>query len=83
MIKEYWAAFLLVGLICTTSTMFLMDRFYRKNQELPNNDYKELVHSIDSLTNHISLISKTNDSLKSVIDTTKFEIIINLSLIHI
>ena len=38
MIKEYWAAFLLVGLICTTSTMFLMDRFYRKNQELPNND---------------------------------------------
>lgn len=77
MIKEYWAAFLLVGLICTTSTMFLMDRFYRKNQELPNNDYKELVHSIDSLTNRISLISKTNDSLKSVIDTTKFEIIIN------
>ncbi len=75
--KNYWAAFLLVGLLCVTGTMFLMDKFYRKNEELPNDDYKELVHSIDSLTNHISLISKANDSLKSVIDTTKFEIIIN------
>lgn len=75
--KNYWAAFLLVGLLCVASTMFLMDKFYRKNEELPNDDYKELVHGIDSLTNHISLISKVNDSLKSVIDTTKFEIIIN------
>ncbi len=75
--KNYWAAFLLAGLLCVTGTMFLMDKFYRKNEELPNDDYKELVHSIDSLTNHISLISKANDSLKSVIDTTKFEIIIN------
>lgn len=75
--KNNWAAFLLVGLLCVTGTMFLMDKFYRKNEELPNDDYKELVHSIDSLTNHISLISKANDSLKSVIDTTKFEIIIN------
>ena len=75
--KNYWAAFLLAGLLCVTGTMFLMDKFYRKNEELPNDDYKELVRSIDSLTNHISLISKANDSLKSVIDTTKFEIIIN------
>ena len=76
--KDHWTLYLLIGLLCIAGTMTIMDRVYRKNfQTSPSDDYKELVHSIDSLTNHISLISKTNDSLKSVIDTTKFEIIIN------
>lgn len=77
MIKKYWAAFLLVGLVCTASTMFLMSKLYNKPLELPNNDYKELVHSIDSLSSYITEINKTNDSLRSVIDTTKLKIIIN------
>lgn len=75
--KQYWAMFLLIALICIVSTMTVMDKFYSKPcPELPNDDYKELVHSIDSLNNHISLIIKTNDSLKVVIDTTKSKIVI-------
>ena len=74
--KDHWALYLLIGLLCIAGTMTIMDRVYRKNfQNSPSDDYKELVRDIDSLNNHISNINKVNDSLLNAIDTTKVKII--------
>ncbi len=74
--KDNWALYLLIALICIAGTMTIMDRVYRKNLPTsPSEDYKELVRDIDSLNNHISSINKVNDSLRNAIDTTKVKII--------
>lgn len=77
--RNNWALYLLIALICIASTMTIMDRVYRKNvQTSPNEDYKELMHDIDSLNTHIdSIINKINDSLRSTVDTAKVKIIKN------
>lgn len=74
--KDHWTLYLLIALVCIAGTMTIMDRTYRsKLPTSPSDDYKELVHSIDSLNNHIDSISKVNDSLYNAIDTTKVKII--------
>lgn len=74
--KDNWALYLLIALICIAGTMTIMDRVYRKNLPTsPSEDYKELVRDIDSLNNHISSINKVNDSLRNAVDTTKVKII--------
>ena len=74
--KDNWALYLLIALICIAGTMTIMDRVYRKNLPTsPSEDYKELVRDIDSLNNHISSINKVNDSLRNAVDTTKIKII--------
>jgi hypothetical protein len=74
--KDNWALYLLIALICIAGTMTIMDRVYRKNLPTsPSDDYKELVRNIDSLNNHISSINKINDSLRNAVDTTKVKII--------
>ena len=74
--KDNWALYLLIALICIAGTMTIMDRVYRKNLPAsPSDDYKELVRDIDSLNNHISSIKKINDSLRKAVDTTKVKII--------
>jgi hypothetical protein len=74
--KDNWALYLLIALICIAGTMTIMDRVYRKNLPAsPSDDYKELVRDIDSLNNHISSINKINDSLRNAVDTTKVKII--------
>lgn len=74
--KDNWALYLLIALICIAGTMTIMDRVYRKNLPTsPSDDYKELVKDIDSLNNHISSINKINDSLRNAVDTTKVKII--------
>ena len=74
--KDNWALYLLIALICIAGTMTIMDRVYRKNLPTsPSYDYKELVRDIDSLNNHISSINKINDSLRNAVDTTKVKII--------
>jgi hypothetical protein len=74
--KDNWALYLLIALICIAGTMTIMDRVYRKNlPTFPSDDYKELVRDIDSLNNHISSINKINDSLRNAVDTTKVKII--------
>lgn len=74
--KDNWALYLLIALICIAGTMTIMDRVYRKNLPTsPSDDYKELVRDIDSLNNHISSINKVNDSLRNAVDTTKVKII--------
>lgn len=74
--KDNWALYLLISLICIAGTMTIMDRVYRKNLPTsPSDDYKELVRDIDSLNNHISSINKINDSLRNAVDTTKVKII--------
>ncbi len=74
--KDNWALYLLIALICIAGTMTIMDRVYRKNLPTsPGDDYKELVRDIDSLNNHISSINKINDSLRNAVDTTKVKII--------
>ena len=74
--KDNWALYLLIALICIAGTMTIMDRVYRKNLPTsPSDDYKELVRDIDSLNNHISSINKINDSLHNAVDTTKVKII--------
>lgn len=74
--KDNWALYLLIALICIAGTMTIMDRVYRKNLPTsPSEDYKELVRDIDSLNNHISSINKINDSLRNAVDTTKVKII--------
>jgi hypothetical protein len=73
--KDNWALYLLIALICIAGTMTIMDRVYRKNLPTsPSDDYKELVRDIDSLNNHISSINKINDSLRNAVDTTKVKI---------
>ena len=74
--KDNWALYLLIALICIAGTMTIMDRVYRKNlRHLPVMIIKELVRDIDSLNNHISSINKINDSLRNAVDTTKVKII--------
>lgn len=74
--KDHWTLYLLIALVCIAGTMTIMDRTYRsKLPTSPSDDYKELVHSIDSLNSHIDSISKVNDSLYNAIDTTKVKII--------
>ena len=74
--KDNWALYLLIALICIAGTMTIMDRVYRKNLPTsPSDDYKELVRDIDSLNNHISSINKINDSLRNAVDTTKVKVI--------
>lgn len=74
MIKKYWTLYLLVGLVCTVSTMVLMDKFYVPKGVQPNKDYEELIENIDSLSSHIELLNKEKDSLRMIIDTTKSKI---------
>lgn len=74
MLKNYWALFLLVGLVCTVTTMVLMDKFYVPKGVQPNKDYKELIENIDSLSSHIESLSIEKDSLQMVIDTAKSKI---------
>ena len=74
MLKNYWTLFLLVGLVCTVTTMILMDKFYVPKGVQPNKDYEELIQNIDSLSSCIETINKEKDSLRMVIDTTKSKI---------
>lgn len=73
-LKKYWTLFLLVGLVCIVTTMVLMDKFYVPKGVHPNNDYKELVESIDSLSSQISILNKEKDSLRMIVNTDKSKI---------
>lgn len=76
--SKYWVSYLLVALICIVATMVLMDRFYvPKDKGLrTEEEYRELVLDIDSLSSHINNITKERDSLSLVIDTAKSKVVI-------
>lgn len=76
--SKYWVSYLLVALICIVATMVLMDKFYvPKDKGLrTEEEYKELVQDIDSLSSHIYNITKERDSLSTVIDTAKAKVVI-------
>lgn len=76
--SKYWVSYLLVALICIVATMVLMDRFYvPKDRGLrTEEEYRELVLDIDSLSSHIDNITKERDSLSLVIDTAKSKVVI-------
>lgn len=76
--SKYWVSYLLVALICIVVTMVLMDRFYvPKDKGLrTEEEYRELVLDIDSLSSHIDNITKERDSLSLVIDTAKSKVVI-------
>lgn len=76
--SKYWVSYLLVALICIVATMVLMDKFYvPKDRGLrTEEEYKELVLDIDSLSSHIDNITKERDSLSLVIDTAKSKVVI-------
>lgn len=76
--SKYWVSYLLVALICIVATMVLMDRFYvPKDKGLrTEEEYRELVLDIDSLSSHIDNITKERDSLSLVIDTAKSKVVI-------
>lgn len=76
--SKYWVSYLLVALICIVATMVLMDKFYvPKDKGLrTEEEYRELVLDIDSLSSHIDNITKERDSLSLVIDTAKSKVVI-------
>lgn len=76
--SKYWVSYLLVALICIVATMVLMDKFYvPKDRGLrTEEEYRELVLDIDSLSSHIDNITKERDSLSLVIDTAKSKVVI-------
>lgn len=76
--SKYWVSNLLVALICIVATIVLMDKFYiPKDKGLrTEEEYKELVQDIDSLSSHINNITKERDSLSTVIDTAKAKVVI-------
>lgn len=76
--SKYWVSYLLVALICIVATMVLMDKFYvPKDKGLrTEEEYRELVLNIDSLSSHIDNITKERDSLSLVIDTAKSKVVI-------
>lgn len=76
--SKYWVSYLLVALICIVATMVLMDKFYvPKDKGLrTEEEYRELMLDIDSLSSHIDNITKERDSLSLVIDTAKSKVVI-------
>ena len=76
--SKYWVSYLLVALICIVATIVLMDYFYvPKDKGLrTEEEYRELVLDIDSLSSHIDNITKERDSLSLVIDTAKSKVVI-------
>lgn len=76
--RKYWVSYLLVALICIVATIVLMNRFYvPKDKGLrTEEEYRELVLDIDSLSSHIDNITKERDSLSLVIDTAKSKVVI-------
>lgn len=76
--NKYWVSYLLVALICIVATMVLMDKFYVPKDKEPRTEeeYKELVQDIDSLSSQINNIIKERDSLSLVIDTAKAKVVI-------
>lgn len=75
--SKYWVSYLLVALICIVATMVLMDKFVPKDKGLrTEEEYRELMLDIDSLSSHIDNITKERDSLSLVIDTAKSKVVI-------
>lgn len=76
--SKYWVSYLLVALVCIVATMVLMDKFYvPKDRGLrTEEEYKELVQDIDSLSSYIDNITKERDSLSLMIDTAKAKVVI-------
>lgn len=76
--SKYWVSCLLVALVCIVATIVLMDYFYvPKDKGLrTEEEYRELVLDIDSLSSHIDNITKERDSLSLVIDTAKSKVVI-------
>lgn len=76
--SKNWVSCLLVALVCIVATIVLMDKFYvPKDKGLrTEEEYRELVLDIDSLSSHIDNITKERDSLSLVIDTAKSKVVI-------
>lgn len=76
--SKYWVFCSLVALVCIVVTIVLMIEFYvPKDKGLrTEEEYKELVQDIDSLSSHINNITKERDSLSTVIDTAKAKVVI-------
>ena len=76
--SKYWVFCSLVALVCIVVTIVLMNEFYvPKDKGLrTEEEYKELVQDIDSLSSHINNITKERDSLFTVIDTAKAKVVI-------
>lgn len=76
--SKKWVSYLLVALVCIVATIVLMDYFYvPKDKGLrTEEEYRELVLDIDSLSSHIDNITKERDSLSLVIDTAKSKVVI-------
>ncbi len=74
--KQYWAVFLLVILISIVGTIIFMEKYHSPKEVYTGEEYRELIHDIDSLSFHINTINKERDSLRSILDTTKSKVII-------
>lgn len=76
--SKYWVFCSLVALVCIVVTIVLMIEFYAPKDKWlrTEEEYKELVQDIDSLSSHINNITKERDSLFTVIDTTKAKVVI-------
>lgn len=76
--SKCWVSCLLVALVCIVATIVLMDKFYvPKDKGLrTEEEYRELMLDIDSLSSHIDNITKERDSLSLVIDTAKSKVVI-------
>lgn len=74
--KNTWALYLLVGLICIAGTWMFLSRTPEVPAS-PGGNFRELQNHIDSLNIEIVSIKKTNDSLSNIVDTTKQKIIVN------
>ena len=75
---KYWVFCSLVALVCIVATIAVMGEFYvPKDKGLrTEEEYKELIQDIDSLSSHINNITKERDSLFTVIDTAKAKVVI-------
>lgn len=78
--NKYWVFCSVVALVCIVATIAIavMSEFYvPKDKGLKTEEeYKELVQDIDSLSSHIDTITKERDSLSTVIDTAKAKVVI-------
>lgn len=76
--SKYWVFCSLVALVCIVVTIVLMNEIcVPKDKGLrTEEEYKELVQDIDSLSSHINNITKERDSLSAVINTAKAKVVI-------
>lgn len=70
--KSHWLLYLFI--ICSISAAIFIDKYYNSKRVQPNNEYEELIETIDSLSSHIESLNKEKDSLRMIIDTTQLKI---------